>query len=415
MRRKLSLLWPFLWLLFIWTYVVIPFSSTSSEVDLGEGSRVFTALLVLHAGLYALSSFQMFPRRWCWLYVVLQSGLILSMSLVLSSANTFIVSIGLYLALVGESVSFQREYEVVTWTVASAVLSFIIGLTIRGGWEALHHAILYVAPVILAAVGYIALSFRLARANKRSQTLLRDLEEAHDTLARYAARVADLTLTNERERMARELHDTLAQGLAGLTMQLDAVDALLSENNVREAQEIVQQAMLRSRSTLVDARSAIDDLRTTGTEVLDCREAVQKELLHFTTATGIVCQTELAAIIGIAPSCCEHVLRVVTESIWNVARHAQAHQVWVRTNAREGRITIEIGDDGIGFDPSYEAARTGHYGLLGLRERARLLGGHLEIESRRGSGTTIRFTFPMASMREDTSLTRQEEGTVVQW
>lgn len=405
MRRKVTALWPFFWLLLAWIYVVLPFSSTS-EVDFGKGNQVFTALLILHAGLYALSCLKVFPRRWYWLYVILQNGLIVSMSMALSSANTFIVSIGLYAALIGESVSRWREHEAVTLAVVSAVVSFMIGVMMRGGWTAFHHAVLYVAPVLLVAVGYIALSFRLARANEQGQVLLRELEEAHDTLARYAARVEDLTRANERQRLARELHDTLAQGLAGLTMQLDAVDALLTEDNAREAQEVVQQAMVRSRATLVDARKAIDDLRSARAEELDCCEAVQKELLHFTTATGITCQADLAALAMIAPAFHEHVLRVVSEGLGNVARHAQAHQVWVRAFQEESMLTIEMRDDGIGFDPSHEATRPGHYGLLGLRERARLVGGRLEIESTSGRGTTLRFTLPSAQV----TVSRQEDS-----
>jgi two-component system, NarL family, sensor histidine kinase YdfH len=407
--RKLTALWPFLWLLLVWIYVVVPFSSASG-MDLGKSNQIFSALLLFHAGLYALNCFQLFPRRWFWLYVVLQDGFIVSMSLVLSPANTFIVSIGLYLALIGESISLRREHAVVTLTVASAVVSFLVSITVRGGWEALHHAILYVAPVMLVAVGYIALSFRLARANGQSQSLLRELEEAHATLACYADRVKDLTLAHERERLARELHDTLAQGLAGLTMQLDAADALLSEDNPEEAQTIIQQAMVRSRATLADARSAIDDLRGQDAEALDGSRAVQQEIVHFTTATGIVCHTDLTALTTVVPPFHEHVLRVLTEGLLNVARHARANQVWIRTMHQQGLFTLEIRDDGVGFDPLHESRGPGHYGLLGLRERARLIGGCLEIESVGGSGTTIRLTFPYAGEGRQHTLEGGEQG-----
>jgi NarL family two-component system sensor histidine kinase YdfH len=108
----------------------------------------------------------------------------------------------------------------------------------------------------------------------------------------------------------------------------------------------------------------------------------------------------------IAPAFHEHVLRVVSESLGNIARHAQAHQVWVRTFQQESMLTIEIRDDGIGFDLSHEATRAGHYGLLGLRERARLAGGRLEIESASGRGTTMRFTLPTAKV----TVSRQEDS-----
>jgi NarL family two-component system sensor histidine kinase YdfH len=261
-------------------------------------------------------------------------------------------------------------------------------------------------------VGYVVLYLRLTRTHERAEALLHELEAAHAALANYAARVEELTLANERQRLARELHDTLAQGLAGLTMQLDAVDALLSEENLQEAQEIVQQAMGRSRATLADARKAIDDLRSVGSDALNCSEAVQEEILHFTTMTGIACHADLTALAAVAPPFHGHVLSVITEGLLNVARHGQAHQVWVRAIREDGTLIIEIRDDGIGFDTSREATRTGHYGLLGLRERARLIGGRLEVESARDMGTTIRFSLPSPEGEGDLTASRQEGNTV---
>jgi two-component system, NarL family, sensor histidine kinase YdfH len=152
--------------------------------------------------------------------------------------------------------------------------------------------------------------------------------------------------------------------------------------------------MVRSRTTLADARKAINDLRSSGSDALTCCEAVQEEILHFTTATGIACHADLTALATVAPPFHAHVLRVVTEGLLNVARHARAHQVWVRVIRQDSTSIVEIRDDGIGFDRPQEAVRTGHYGLLGLRERARLIGGRLEVESASAMGTTIRFSLP---------------------
>ncbi len=394
MQRRIYMLWPFLWLLLVWIYVVFPFSSTL-EMDLDRSNQVFTVLLIFHAGLYVLCFWRLaLIRRWYWFFVIAQNGLIVSMGLILTRANAIMVCIALYLALVGVFVSLWRERGAVAFIVVSSVASFLLGVTIRGGWIAFHHAAIYVIPVVLVAVGYIMLSFRLTRANEQAGVLLRELETAHSALAHYTERVEELTRASERQRLARELHDTLAQGLAGLTMQLDAADALLSEDNVREAQEIVQQAMVRSRATLASAREAIDDLHNPDPDTRACYEIVQQEIHHFTTTTSITCYADLTALEAISPLFHEHVLRVVTEGLWNVARHAHAHQVWIHTIQQEDMLTIEIRDDGIGFDASHAAMHPGHYGLSGLRERAYLIGGRLEVESASGVGTTIRFTLP---------------------
>jgi NarL family two-component system sensor histidine kinase YdfH len=91
---------------------------------------------------------------------------------------------------------------------------------------------------------------------------------------------------------------------------------------------------------------------------------------------------------------CTHVLRVVTEGLTNIARHARAHQVWIRVIPGEQRLEIEVADDGVGFDPKTVAPSSGHYGLIGLHERARLIGGQLTIISSPGKGTTLRVRVP---------------------
>ena len=101
---------------------------------------------------------------------------------------------------------------------------------------------------------------------------------------------------------------------------------------------------------------------------------------------------EMLAVV--VPPLQEHVLRVIAEGVTNVVRHAQAQHVWIRFTQEDEVQAIEVRDDGTGFDPGAEASRQGHYGLIGLRERAHLLGGRLEITSAPGAGTTMRFSLP---------------------
>src|SRR5207245_1235571 len=104
--------------------------------------------------------------------------------------------------------------------------------------------------------------------------------------------------------------------------------------------------------------------------------------------TGIACEADLAELSVIPPSFREQALRAITEGLTNVARHARARRVWMRALKCERMIEIEIGDDGIGFDPSVMTTHPGHYGLLGLYERARLARGQFHISSAPGAGTT---------------------------
>jgi NarL family two-component system sensor histidine kinase YdfH len=236
---------------------------------------------------------------------------------------------------------------------------------------------------------------RQNRAREEAQRALRELDAAHHQLAEYAAQVEDLTLANERQRMARELHDTLAQGLAGLVLQLEAIDSHLSRGNPAKAQAITQQAMDRARSTLADVRRAIDDLRSADTPDVDLETAVREEAGRFMAATGIPCELTIALPHSLPDNVRDTALRVVSEALTNIARHAQARHTAVALRPIDHALDIAVRDDGAGFDPAQISA--GHYGLIGLRERARLIGGTLNIESAPGQGTTLRAQLPLVA------------------
>jgi NarL family two-component system sensor histidine kinase YdfH len=178
-------------------------------------------------------------------------------------------------------------------------------------------------------------------------------------------------------------------------LQLEAADAHLAYNRPERARAIVQQTMERARLTLADARKAIGDLRQGWTEAGDLRSGLSQEVERFTQATGIPCELQLNPADEIPHKLFEPVLRAISEGLTNIARHAQAHQAHVTLCAAGGWLEVEIWDDGCGFDPQAGVGKSGHYGLLGMRERARLVEGTLEIESQPGSGTTLRLKLPL--------------------
>jgi NarL family two-component system sensor histidine kinase YdfH len=242
--------------------------------------------------------------------------------------------------------------------------------------------------MMIAVVAYGLLFYRQVQARLRTQTFLRDLEAAHK-------KVEELTLANERQRMARDLHDTLAQGLAGLSMQLQAADAHLTKGNPERAQEIVRKSMGQARRTLADARRAIDDLRETSAADVDLKEAVSEEVRHFIDATGIPVETEFDVTTKrLRKVMTEHVLHILKECLTNVARHAKADRIWIELSDRNGRFEMEVRDNGVGFQHELIGKQIGHYGLLGIRERVRLFDGHFELSNAQ-PGTIIRIQAPL--------------------
>ena len=214
------------------------------------------------------------------------------------------------------------------------------------------------------------------------QTLLTDKEQ--------------IAVLEERNRMARELHDTLAQGVAGLVLQLEAVKHLLSEGEVAESQQIVAEAGTQAREALRKARAAIDDLRAEALLGRDFVTAVTQQTQKFGDSHHLEIELDahLPDSVLLPPTISLHARRGLAEMLTNVARHAQATTVWVELALTDGCLQIEVEDDGVGFAVE-TATRSGHYGLIGLQERAQLTGGHFAIESAPERGTTARLSLPL--------------------
>lgn len=346
----------------------------------------FVILMILHIALYWLSPAFMTSPRHMLGYLVVQAMLVFIITLFPRDLSMIL---SLYPALLGIAVGMQREKRrivavIIVW-LCLATLNLILVL----GFAALPTWLMFAPPLTFFVVIYVLLYLRQVEARDHARVLLRDLEAAHRELADYAARVEDLTLAAERQRMARELHDTLAQGVAGLVLQLEAADSHLAAGRAERAQGIVQQAMGRARDTLADARRAIEDLRAVPPAV-DLEDALRHEVTRFTDATGIPCALDFALTVPLPEATAEHLLRIVAEGLTNIARHAQAAHAWVTIAESDGDVTIEVGDDGVGFDPTAAFDQPGHYGLLGMRERARLAGGTLVVESMPGAGTRVK-------------------------
>lgn len=222
---------------------------------------------------------------------------------------------------------------------------------------------------------------------QKAMELAESLESANAKLAAYNARIESLTVQAERQRMARELHDTLAQGVAGLVLQLEAVKAHLGADRPAKAAAIVEQSIQRARSTLAESRAAIDNLRAVPVNAAD---AAREQVERFKQSSGVMCDLDVSVTENqLSPEVIDHAMNILGESLANISRHAQAGRVKVIFFIQHQTLKLEICDDGRGFDAAQQAK--GHYGLMGMRERARLAGGALEIESG-ARGTCVRFT-----------------------
>jgi signal transduction histidine kinase len=207
------------------------------------------------------------------------------------------------------------------------------------------------------------------------------------TNAQLYERSRELSILSERNRLALELHDVVSQKLFSLNLSADSATTLLERDpeaarvQLARVRELAREALAELRSLILGLRPA--DLAHDGLE-----EALRKEVEMLRRVHGI--EVELRAENGSEPDPGDiEVLRIAHEALHNAVRHAAAKRVTVQLEGGDRRLRLEVSDDGIGFDPADPELRSRHLGLTSMEERARELGGRLELRSAPGAGTTV--------------------------
>jgi NarL family two-component system sensor histidine kinase LiaS len=215
------------------------------------------------------------------------------------------------------------------------------------------------------------------RERDRNQQLVEELQAAQQ-------RLRELAVIEERNRLARDLHDSVKQQVFAVSMQLGAARALLDEGNqaygpVTEAERLAKQAG-------AELTTLIRELRPASLESKTLVEALQEYVTDWSRQNGIAAdwRADRAASIPFANE--ETLFRVAQEALANVARHSQARHVTVELSSQEDEILLTVEDDGVGFDKSGVAKGVG---LDSMRERLEAIGGQLSISSENSSGTRV--------------------------
>jgi len=359
-------------------------------------------LLLVHLGFYWLNMMQFERLRWRWIYYLAQTILIVVIANLPSGGDQH--SFGL-IFLGSGTISIIAESFGLWGNTRRAFLLGLFYLAILMGHFYLKvdpHLLLPYLSQLLINGGFIILIMIVfnmqLKERQKAEEFAESLESANAKLAAYAARNEVLTLQAERERMARELHDTLAQGVAGLILQLEAIKAHQHQDDHGQAEQVLLQALDRARNTLSESRAAIEDLRN---DNLDFQTTVEKMVAQF-QATGkseIQLKIQLDAGTPLHQHIQHHARRVLHEALTNIQKHARADVAQVSVLQSEDLLTLRIQDDGVGFDPHTPPA-AGHYGLQGFQERAQLTNGRYTLHSAPDEGTTIEFIFPLHNLGE---------------
>ncbi len=269
------------------------------------------------------------------------------------------------------------------------------------------YAIRVSAPVVLGdkRVGTLGLASRSVRNFSAAEIGTVSALATQVGLALEAARLHDelqaLAVQGERERIAREMHDGLAQVLAYVNTKSQAVDEMLADGRVAEARQQLGQLTTAARSLYVDVREAILTLSSPVPAERGLAAALEQYAALYAESSKLAVRFEATPEAAGAPlsgAVQAEVFRIAREALTNVRKHARAQRVGLSMSSQDREVVLRIEDDGVGFEADVLARgpeRWPHFGLAGMRERAESVGGSISWQSRLGAGTTIELRVPV--------------------
>lgn len=339
------------------------------------------------------------------IYTVLEFGLILlpATQHTLSTRSVFL----LCLVLVMRScLIFKRSGQLVVLilsllTYGTLLLSkpivpenFLPDKLILMSWDwRLSNILLFSLTLVFALLLINAL---LAERQSREQLEIahQQLEIINQQLCQYALRIEDQATLQERNRIAREIHDGLGHTLAAQTIQINNT-LLFWQSNNDKALTFLKQAKELGAEALLEIRRSLSVLRSNPLQGQSLKSAIEKLLIDFQQTTSIEpsCKIDLPHTLPTEVNTA--LFRIVQESLTNICKHAEATSVTVKLLAHAGMIHLSIEDNGKGFNPTQN---TTGFGLQGMRERSIALGGQLNLHSQLGTGCCISVSLPLSKL-----------------
>jgi signal transduction histidine kinase len=312
------------------------------------------------------------------------------------------------------AVERNLQAELQTNLLLSTVLSLLLGV---GAYFAINTLIVSrVENLHKILIGYSSGDFR-ARVPETQSSLdeitslgktfnqMADKLEEHETQVEERARVREIAIIEERERIARELHDGIAQFLGYVITKTEAARLLIEKGNSHKADEFMHQIEDETRKQSIDVRASILGLKVFTGKRQGLASDLRKGLVQSNRFMDLEVTAEVDGRLEdlrLAPETDLQLLRIVQEAVSNIRKHSQARRATVSLKyLEETVIQLSIHDDGIGFDPSVIGEKgQPHFGLVTMRERAEAIGGVFEIQSAPLSGTTISVTLKLPEKKE---------------
>jgi signal transduction histidine kinase len=320
------------------------------------------------------------------LFFSIQVALVFGIGWTLGPGGNWLIGLPLA-ALAVERLSSPWRWLVYAGLLAAVILP--IGLR-YSTWEAAWMNALIISTAIFFTAIYSQSRVNEQHAREKAEELASRLEAAHHQLAEYVLQAEELAAMQERNRLAREIHDNLGHYLTIVNVQIEAAKVILA-SDLERALDSLNKAQELTKKGLASVREAVSALRTSPLEDRPLQEAISA-LVEEMQVAGIAAKFELTG----EPRCVDEkvalaLYRAVQEGLTNVRKHAHASHVDIALDySKIDKIRLSMRDDGVGAPDT-----SGGFGLIGIRERVHLLGGEFKIETQVGKGFCFEVTVPV--------------------
>jgi signal transduction histidine kinase len=272
----------------------------------------------------------------------------------------------------------------------------------RGWWPSAHPDMRSFLGVPIVARGGVIGALYLTEKSGAAQFSAADerlivLLAAHAAIAienaRLYERSRELSIVEERNRLARDLHDSVTQQLFGVVLAAESAGELLARGDGAVAAQL-ERVQALARGAMEELRSVVFELRPASLEAEGLAQVLRKHVEVLRRVSGREIELRVASPPALGAAAAGQVFRIAQEALQNALRHAGAERIEVRLEDGGGRLALSVADDGRGFDVAAPGVRGRRLGLTSMEERAAELGGRLAISSRAGEGTTVRLEVP---------------------
>lgn len=357
----------------------------------GDAHRQPWTLLLLFVFLVLFVTGDRLSRRFRWyenLYFALQLVVVFAVMVSQPELDFFpvlLIPISAQVALVPD-----RRWRRIWFGATFAVMSIGL-LALQDFPRSIALVLLYGAGYVLIA-SYATVTEQEERAEAQARALVLELQDANRQLIANAATIEHLAIVEERNRLARELHDSVSQTLYGLVLSSEATRRNLASGNLDDLLKELDSMGEAARAAQAEMRLLIYELRPPELEELGLQRALEHRLATVEQRAGLQITLEYDVRDNLPLVTEIELERIAIEALSNAVRHGNATSVCVAVRQVDNRVVLEVQDDGVGFDP--RSVSTG-FGMRGMRERTERIGGSFSVESQLTVGTRVRVEAPL--------------------